>query len=71
VLCDIGLPGMSGYEVARAFRRDPDLRGPLLVALTGYARPEDRQRALDAGFTRHVAKPPSAATLHRVVSEAP
>ena len=71
VLCDIGLPGMSGYEVARAFQRDPDLRGPLLVALTGYARPEDRQRALDAGFTRHVAKPPSAATLHRVVSEAP
>ena len=71
VLCDIGLPGMSGYEVAKAFRRDPDLRGPLLVALTGYARPEDRQRALDAGFTRHVAKPPSAETLHRVVSEAP
>jgi CheY-like chemotaxis protein len=48
LLCDIGLPGMDGYEVARAFRADEALRGTLLVALTGYALPEDLQRAQEA-----------------------
>jgi CheY-like chemotaxis protein len=56
VLCDIGLPGMSGYEVARTLRaRGED--GTRLVAVTGYAQPEDVRRALEAGFDEHVAKP--------------
>lgn len=59
VLCDIGLPGMDGYEVARAFRRADDLKTTFLVALSGYARPEDLQRALEAGFDLHLPKPPS------------
>ena len=42
VLCDIGLPGMDGYDVAKAFRADPGLRTTFLVALTGYALPEER-----------------------------
>jgi PAS domain S-box-containing protein len=45
VLCDIGLPGMSGYELAKALRADESLRAAHLVALTGYALPEDQQRA--------------------------
>ena len=57
VLCDIGLPGMDGYEVARAFRADEALKGVHLVALTGYAMPEDLERAVGAGFERHLAKP--------------
>jgi PAS domain S-box-containing protein len=57
VLCDIGLPGMSGFDVARAFRADPELRRVRLVAVTGYAQPEDRREAAEAGFERHVAKP--------------
>lgn len=69
VLCDIGLPEMDGYEVARAFRADPALRDIVLVALTGYALPEDRARATEAGFTRHVAKPPSIEALERVLAE--
>jgi CheY-like chemotaxis protein len=57
ILCDIGLPGMNGYEVARALRSDKDLGGTRLIALTGYAQPEDRQRSRGAGFDAHIAKP--------------
>jgi two-component system CheB/CheR fusion protein len=59
ILCDIGLPGMNGYEVARGLRADPDLRETFLVALTGYAAPEDLAKAHAAGFDHHLAKPPS------------
>jgi two-component system CheB/CheR fusion protein len=57
VLCDLGLPDIDGYEVARTLRRDDALRGIRLVALSGYTQPEDRQRATEAGFDAHVAKP--------------
>ncbi len=57
VLCDIGLPGIDGYGVARAIRSDPTLAGTYLVALTGYALPDDQRRAHEAGFDRHIAKP--------------
>ena len=57
VLCDIGLPVMDGYQVARAIRNDPALASTFLVALTGYALAEDRRRAAAAGFDRHLAKP--------------
>ena len=58
VLCDIGLPGMDGYEVARAFRADEALKDVFLVALSGYALPDDLRRAAEAGFDQHLAKPP-------------
>jgi PAS domain S-box-containing protein len=66
VLCDIGLPGMNGYEVARAFRADDTLRSTLLVALSGYAQADDIDRSLTAGFDVHIAKPPTIDKLHRV-----
>jgi two-component system CheB/CheR fusion protein len=69
VICDIGLPGMDGYQVARAFRAQPALRDVFLVALSGYAQPEDLQRARDAGFDRHLAKPTSVESLERVLSD--
>ena len=59
VLCDIGLPGMPGHEVARAFRADPSLRTLYLVALSGYALPGDLLCSQEAGFDRHLAKPAS------------
>jgi PAS domain S-box-containing protein len=68
LFCDIGLPGMDGYEVARAFRADDDLRDTLLVALSGYALPEDLQRAVEAGFDRHVAKPLSIDKLGEIMA---
>jgi CheY-like chemotaxis protein len=57
VFCDIGLPDLSGYEVARALRGDEALRATRLVALSGYAQPEDRERSREAGFDAHLAKP--------------
>jgi two-component system, sensor histidine kinase len=55
-LVDIGLPGIDGYEIARRVRaRDP--RRPILIALTGYGQPEDRQRATEAGFDDVLVKP--------------
>jgi two-component system CheB/CheR fusion protein len=71
VLCDIGLPGMDGYEVARAFRSDEALKGTFLVALSGYALPDDLERAANAGFHRHLAKPPSMEKLEDLLAEAP
>jgi CheY-like chemotaxis protein/nitrogen-specific signal transduction histidine kinase len=59
MLCDIGLPGMNGYELAREVRRDASLKDVHLVALSGYALPDDLKRAEDAGFEQHLAKPPS------------
>jgi two-component system, chemotaxis family, CheB/CheR fusion protein len=69
VICDIGLPGMDGYAVAHAFRREQGLNRPHLIALTGYALPEDRQRALDAGFNVHLVKPPNVDVLEGLMVE--
>jgi PAS domain S-box-containing protein len=71
VLCDIGLPGMDGYAVAQALRAEEGLSGVSLVALTGYARDEDLQRAREAGFDHHLAKPPSIEKIERLLRELP
>jgi len=57
VLCDIGLPEMDGYAVARELRADPSTAPIHLVALTGYGRDTDRDRAAEAGFDLHLVKP--------------
>jgi CheY-like chemotaxis protein len=57
VFLDIGLPDMSGYDVARALRRLQGLSTVYLVALTGYCLEEDRRRAFEAGFNDHMGKP--------------
>jgi len=57
LLCDIGLPRMDGYEVARAFRQDQALRNLFLIAVSGFNSPKDLQKAADAGFDCHLSKP--------------
>jgi CheY-like chemotaxis protein len=57
VLLDIGMPQMTGYEVARALRERYGSARPVLIAVTGLTGDEDRQQALAAGFEHHVAKP--------------
>ena len=57
ILLDIQLPGMDGYEVLRQLRGVPPLSGVPVVALTSQAMPHDVERALAAGFDRHLAKP--------------
>jgi signal transduction histidine kinase/ActR/RegA family two-component response regulator len=71
VLCDIGLPDLSGYEVARALRAEGTLREVTLVAVSGYAQPEDRARALEAGFDAHLPKPPPLERLQALLAAAP
>jgi len=70
VLLDIGLPGMDGYEVARRLRSRPDGGNLRLVALTGYGQPEDRTRALQAGFNEHLVKPVDLPSLERLLAGA-
>ena len=65
VLLDIGLPGMDGYEVARAIRGQG--RRAVLVALTGYGEPSDVARSRDAGFAHHLVKPPDVQALADVL----
>ncbi len=71
VLCDLGLPGMDGYEFARRLRQNPTFRDTALVALSGYGLPEDRKRAEEAGFHRHVRKPATIDDLQRAIDAAP
>lgn len=57
VFCDLGLPKMTGLEVAAAIRNDGSLTATALVALTGYGQPADKERTRDAGFDHHLIKP--------------
>jgi CheY-like chemotaxis protein/anti-sigma regulatory factor (Ser/Thr protein kinase) len=57
VLMDLGMPGMNGYEAAKALRDEPWGSEMVLVALTGWGQEEDRKRTKEAGFDRHLVKP--------------
>jgi CheY-like chemotaxis protein len=68
VLSDIGLPGMNGYELAKALRKLPGLENVVLVAVTGWGQEEDRQLCLKAGFDHHVVKPIDIETLQKLMA---
>ena len=63
VISDIGMPGMSGYQLAEALRALPAYRSTPLIAVTGFSMYEDRERALSAGFDDFLNKPISPAVL--------
>ncbi len=67
-LIDVGLPGLDGYAVARGIRAAPGGDRTRLVALTGYGRVEDRQRAEEAGFDAHLAKPVDVERLRQILA---
>ena len=67
VVCDLGLPDMSGYEVAEALRGRAGAGPRLLIALSGYAQPEDRARARTAGFDAHLPKPAPLEQLYALL----
>ncbi|HEX3062338.1 MAG TPA: ATP-binding protein [Usitatibacter sp.] len=67
---DIGMPRVQGYEVARRMREEEATRRTLLVALTGWGRDDDRQRASEAGFDRHLVKPPDPEEIDRILEGA-
>jgi CheY-like chemotaxis protein len=70
VFLDIGLPGMSGHEVARAIRRTAGLEHVLLIALTGWGAASDMTQSQEAGFDQHLTKPVSFEALEQALSAA-
>jgi DNA-binding response OmpR family regulator len=68
-LLDIGMPGMNGYQLARRIRASAWAARTMLVAVTGWGHEDDRRRALDAGFDRHLTKPIDINTLSALLEE--
>jgi CheY-like chemotaxis protein len=68
MVVDIGMPGMTGYELAQQVRGDQALARVRLIALTGYGRDEDRSRVLQSGFDRHITKPVTDTELHAALA---
>jgi CheY-like chemotaxis protein len=64
---DIGLPGADGIEIAQVLRNDAGLSGMRIIAVTGYAKEEDRRRAQDAGFDHYLVKPYDPAFIDSVL----
>src|SRR5262245_66525539 len=68
VLCDIGLPGLDGYGVARKLRDNPTTAKARLIDVTAYGQDEDRRRSHEAGFEQHLVKPVDPDALQRVLN---
>lgn len=66
-LLDLGMPGMSGHELAQQLRREPALKDTVLVAMTGFDRESDRELSRSAGFDAHLVKPVAIAALQEVL----
>ena len=69
MLLDIGLPDIDGHELARRLRASKETAGATLVALTGYGQSDDRERAREAGFDRHLVKPADLSELLRILTQ--
>lgn len=69
VFLDIGMPGLDGYQVARRLREQEGMEQVVLVAITGYGKPEDKERSRAAGFDYHLVKPVLLPDLERLLDE--
>ena len=69
VLCDIGLPGLDGYSVARQLRQEQGSKKMFLIAVSGYGQEEDQERAKTAGFDAYLVKPISLKDLEKLLAE--
>src|SRR3954466_203685 len=70
VLLDIGMPGMTGYDVARQLRDRFGGAKPVLIAVTGWSRPSDKRMASASGIDYHIAKPYDPRALLSLIAEA-
>jgi CheY-like chemotaxis protein len=68
VLLDLGLPGMDGYQVAARLRQESSCRDTVIIAVTGYASPDDRQRSHAAGIDHHLLKPVDPGELRALLA---
>jgi PAS domain S-box-containing protein len=71
LLCDVGLPKLNGYEVARAIRRESWGDGMVLIAITGWGQDHDRHHSHEAGFDRHLVKPVDVPALMHMLDALP
>jgi CheY-like chemotaxis protein len=71
VFLDIGMPGIDGYEACRRMRQRPSQKAIVIVAVTGWGQPQDKQRALEAGFDAHLTKPVALEALARILAATP
>jgi signal transduction histidine kinase len=71
VFLDLGMPGMDGYETARHMRAREDMRGTLIIALTGWGQESDRRQTQAAGFSQHLVKPADITALRAVLASLP
>jgi PAS domain S-box-containing protein len=68
VLLDIGLPGMTGHEVAKQLREEPGLKSAMLIAVTGYGQEQDRRLSREAGIDHHLVKPIDLGALQQLLA---
>jgi CheY-like chemotaxis protein len=69
VLTDLGLPRMSGYQLAQELRRLPEMRHVAIIAVSGYGQEADRNRTNEAGFSRHLVKPINPLELGEILAQ--
>ena len=70
ILLDLGLPGMSGLDVARRIRATPATQDVTMIAITGWGQPQDREKTAEAGFDFHFTKPVDVGQLHQAIETA-
>jgi CheY-like chemotaxis protein len=70
ILLDLGLPGMSGIDVARRIRATPSTKDVTLIAVTGWGQPQDRESTAEAGFDFHFTKPVDVGQLTQAIESA-
>lgn len=67
VLLDIGLPGMNGYEICQAMKKQPSLKHTIFIAQTGWGQKEHRERTKEVGFDYHLVKPVDIKALENIL----
>ncbi len=69
LLLDLGMPGISGFDVLRELRSQPEFSNATFVALTGWGQENDRRRTLEAGFDYHLVKPVELSAIQEILAK--
>jgi two-component system, cell cycle response regulator DivK len=70
ILMDLSLPELDGWEAAQEIKKDPEIAGIPLIALTAHTLPGDRKKALESGFDNYISKPINVPAFYDIVSAA-
>lgn len=69
ILCDIGMAGMDGYEVAKSIGQDTSLEGVYMIAISGYSSQKDVEHSIKAGFNKHLSKPVDLEKIKKLIDD--